>query len=129
MSSFSDFSAGTEMAGDSGASAVAGQWAVMLVGCQGTPGTKPCVPEVPLLQPELISCGQTGGIQWRDRVTSVTHGDCCKVMLLGPDTCTSSLSLIKAEFLSFFFSFPRMNTILPAVIRQVESGWDGSLGG
>lgn len=78
MSSFSDSSAGTEMAGDSGASAAVGRWAVMLVGPQGTPGTKPCVQEVPLLRPELISCGRTGGIQWQDRVTSVTHGDCVR---------------------------------------------------
>ena len=78
MSPFSDFSAGTEMAGDSGASAAAGRWAVMLVGRQGTPGTKPRVQEVPLLRPGLISCGRTGGIQWRDRVTSVTPGGCVR---------------------------------------------------
>lgn len=128
MSPFSDFSAGTEMAGDSGASAAAGQWAVMLVGHQGTPGTKPRAGGAPpparadFLWPD-----------WWDPVVGSCHlcdtRGLCKVMLVGPDTCPSSLTLIKAEFLSFFFSFPRMNTILPAVIRQVESGWDGSLGG
>lgn len=47
----------------------------MLVGPQGTPGTKPCVQEVLLLQPERMSCGQTGGVQWWDHVTSLTHRD------------------------------------------------------
>ena len=75
MSSFSDISAGTKTAGDSGSSAAVGRWVVMLVGPQGTPGTEPCVQEVLLLQPERMSCGQTGGVQWRDRVTSLTHRD------------------------------------------------------
>lgn len=75
MSSFSDISTGTEMAGDSGTSAAVGRWVVTLVGPQGTPDTKPCVQEVPLLQPGLMSCGQTAGVQWWDRVTSLTHRD------------------------------------------------------
>ena len=75
MSSFSDISAGTEMAGDSGTSAAVGRRVATLVGPQGTPGTEPCVREVPLLQPGLTSCGQTAGVQWWDRVTSLTHRD------------------------------------------------------
>lgn len=51
---------------------------------------------------------------------------------MGQDTYTSSPTLIKAEFFvlvfCFFFSHPRIDTILPVVIRHVVSGWDGSPG-